>query len=278
MSQDTLSQITLNHMSMEIDIASILKEHHPKAAEYIAIYIVQQFYNQITSKLGEEADKRLFRRALDHAKFYTLQRLPELKSETEAALYFLLDEAERTGWFHSDFIGFDSLEELVLAAVDPESTPKSEVSDWNFIAKETIPAARSFGMDADTLFAANLQVKKLRGSVPIQRQILNELAMGDKTEEEARAEFRQVIEWVADPNITYTQFETNVGKREPAERLRAINVYDVAIPGGESWIVIPVETETEKRIVERMLNGRMNKKLRPLPWLVEKIQGLIRPI
>jgi hypothetical protein len=133
-------------------------------------------------------------------------------------------------------------------------------------------------MDADTLFAANLQVKKLRGSVPVQRQILNDLAMGDKTEEQAQAEFRQVIEWVADPNVTYTQFETNVGKREPVERLRAISVYDVSIPGGESWIVIPVETETERRIIERMLNGRMNKKLRALPWLVEKIQEIIKPI
>lgn len=267
----------MTHMNMEIDIGEILRVHHPKAPELIAIYVVQQFYNQIVSKLGEGADKRLYRRALDQAKFFAMQRLPELKSETEAALLYLLDEAERTGWFHSDFIGFDSLEELVLATVDPESTSKGEVSDLNFIAKETIPAARSFGIEADTLFAANLQVKKLRGSVPIQRQILNDLAMGDKTEEEAQAEFKQVIEWVADPNITYTQFETNIGKREPAERLRAINVYDVSIPGGESWFLVPVNTETDRRIIEKMLNGRMNRKLRTLPWLVEKIQGLIRP-
>jgi hypothetical protein len=183
----------------------------------------------------------------------------------------MLDEAERTGWMHSDFIGFDSLEDLLNNSIDPDSMGIGEVSDWKFVVQQMIPAARNFGVEPEQLFAASCQIKKLRGSVPTARQIIKDLEMGDITEKEAADSFKNVVEWVADPKVTFSQFETNIGKREPVEIKRIIDLYDVSIPGGEHWLVIKTETETERVIVEKILKKRIRSKPRALPWLIEQI-------
>jgi hypothetical protein len=149
---------------------------------------------------------------------------------------------------------------------------EGELSDWKFIANQLLPAARTFGWEPDELLAATCQTKKLRGAVPTWRQIINEMEMGDKEVEEAELELKSIVEWVADPRVTYRQFETNLGKRESPDVYRAIDVFEVALPGGDTWMVIPTNTETDKRIIERMLNHRMNRKPRAMPWLLDKIR------
>jgi hypothetical protein len=270
-----IEQITLAHMNMNIDVSTIIMEHKQGNEQVFAIWMVQLYYSNMLEALGEDATPYNKKRALDHAKFFTLQRLPDLKSMTEASFYFLLDEANKTGWFHEDHIGYDSLDELIANIVDSESMSKGEVSNWNFIANEMIPMAKHFGVTPDKLFSASCQIKKLRGSVPVCRQIKYELEMGDKTEAQAGKEFKAVIEWLADPKVTYTQFEILAGKQDPPEAKRAVSMYEVSIPGGTTWIVIPVETETDQRIIERMLRNRMVKKPRALPWLLEKINKIL---
>ena len=267
-----IEQITLSHMNEPIDMKERLMNHTGGNEQYLALWLVQEYFNIIDKELGKDADPRLRRRALDQSKYLAIQRLPDLAIEIEAGHIFLLDEAERTGWFHSDFFGWDTLEEMLASQIDPDSMVKSEVSDRLFVVKTLLPAARSFGMKPNKLLAATCQVKKLRRSVPTARQILEELEMGDKKPKEAEKEIKQLIEWVADARTTYTQFETNIGKREPPEAYRSINVFEVSLPGGEIWMVIPIKTETDKRIIDRMLNHRMKKKFRALPWILEELK------
>lgn len=268
-----IDKITLMHMEMKIDISKVVMQYRQGNEQLLAIYLIQQFYNETLEKLGPDATSRHYKqRALDTGKFFAIQRLPDLRSETEAGLYYLLDEAERTGWMHSDHFGYNSLSEMLLNMIDPESMAKGELSNWNFVARVMLPKARQIGIPSDRMLAASLQVKKLRESVPTCRRILREVEMGDKEPEEGDREFEAIVRWVADPKVTWTQFETNLGKREPPEVYRAINVYEVALPGGDTWLIIPTKTETDKRIVEKQLNHRMNKRHRAMPWLLDKIK------
>ena len=267
-----IEQITLHHMNMAIDIDELLMNRRPGDEQLLAIYIIQRFYNNIVTKLGDDATSYYKRRALDHAKLFAIQRLPDVKATADASFIYLIDEANRTGWFHSDHIGYDSIDELLASIVDSESTSESELSDWRFIAKQLLPAAKKFGISSDDLLAATCQVKKLRGAVPVWRQILGELETGDKEVDEAEEELKAIVGWVADPKITFQQFEIFAGKRESPDMLRAITVYDVSLPGGDTWMVIPVSTETDKRIVEKQLNHRMRKRPRAMPWLLNEIR------
>ncbi|MHA2201807.1 MAG: hypothetical protein ACXABN_18205, partial [Candidatus Thorarchaeota archaeon] len=224
-----IEQITLHHMNMDINIERLVMERRQGDEQLLAIWIIQRYYIGIVEKLGDDATKYYKRRALDHAKFFAIQRLPELKSLTDASFIYLIDEAKRTGWFHSDHIGYDSLDELLTSIVDSDSVSEGELSDWKFMANQLMPAAKQFGISPDELLAATCQVKKLRGAVPTCRQILYELEMGDKEVDEAEEEIKSVVKWVADPKITFRQFETNLGKREPPEVYRAIDVYEISL-------------------------------------------------
>jgi len=269
-----IEEITLADMNVTIDTNQLLTTDFPGRQQLFAIWLVQVNYGRIMSKIGKTEKRAYMQRALDQAKFFSIQQLPGLEDTAAGALTVLINEAQSTGWYTSDFFGYSDIEDFLSNVWEEATEGSSKKSDYTFIVQQLIPAAKEMGIKPGELLAASTQPKKLRQIVPTARQILQSSMDAEKK--------REGLEWllgmVADKDISVREVSRQVdeyrGKYTPIPEPMVGRKY--MVPGGKTWIVIQCEDGVEERAVEQLLQHRVTMYFTDLSQLFSSVAGMLK--
>lgn len=231
-----IESIHLDHMRLELSPGEILnKPESPQSAQYLALWVVQNYFWEHPIVKAGGKDRNKMQVALEQAKEHATRFfLENWKSLGERATIFILNDAQRTGWFSSSYFQYDSLESYIASRIDDSAEKSSSWWDYKFILEVLIPNAKAAGIDPRLLYAASGQVKKLRQFVPTAKAILKDANPGKE------AIMEHFVEMIADPDISPASFKNATdyyrGKiRPPDEHVIA---YQYNLPGNKAWFVI----------------------------------------
>lgn len=275
--EQVLEVIKISHMAIDIDVNSLLMDESHQSHVEFAVYLVQQFYKRFLIQYGEDKkmhakSKHEFElRCLDLAKWSATQRLPGLESLSQRALVFLLDEAERTGWYHS--MEYDTIEEYLASMLDAQDEDKGAFYELTFVTKTLLPAARRFQIDPGLLLGATLSARKFRASVPAAREILERQGAGIFTTEQAQESLKWLLTEAADPSVTSSQFREDVDafRGKVVERMEPLQAEKFFLRGDETWIVVKCQTDAHTRAIEQALGKLATIEMHSLDDLFDQV-------
>jgi hypothetical protein len=256
-----IEEITLAHMQVDIDPTDFLIGDKPFAGKRLAVWLVQQYYKfelERIMKFSSE-DKpmsdSILKRALAISKWHAVNQASNvLPNIVDASVLHLLDDAERSGWYHHVSDEFDTLEELLASIVEDaeEQTPK--FYNYSFIIKQILPMARSMDIDPDTILIASSQAKKVNILVPAARLLLD----GHRDETISTKKVKEDLGWMlklaADQSVPASQMKMEM------EKYRGIGGTNLPMQGNvfligkeRSLLVIETNTKREHKAVENAL-------------------------
>jgi hypothetical protein len=253
-----------------------LTETYPGADRELALGVVQGFYRKF--ELPEGTSLSVCRMALSRAKFMAIQRLEDgLPALVEAATVYLMDEAERTGWYHD--LEYDNLQELFAGMADAAEEGTGAWYDYHNIVKNILPAARKAEIDPHDLLLGSTQVRKLRGSVTLFNTLTEMMRNERITTTEGEETLREIVKDVADTSLSYPEmkekWDTWRGKK--IERPEPLPGFWIYLPGGGAWgIVITQGKSKEMAVVENGLRNLVNFKLTGLDFLINTVRGFFK--
>lgn len=286
--QDFIDTIQLFHVDGEtIDIGDIITEDGPQAHIKFALYLIQVQYRKIVASIvshdHKEPTRAMKERALLYARHATMSwLLRDGKGLIDRTTAYLMEEAERTGWFRSDYFSWDSIEEFVASCVDATEDDSSEHWAWLTFAKKIVPAAKAAGIETGLLMSSSLQVKKLRHSlVPAWNELEERMKLGAVSEDKGQDTFRWMLELAANPTVTYPQMKEEVDTwrgvtpklPEPLEGL------SVLVNENETIYLVVSKSRVEAHLVEMALRNKANLEvvgLKTFIKLTAKLMGAER--
>lgn len=263
--------VTMEDMSKEIDITHALVDEYPGAEIDLAVFLVQGYFKRIVEKLGPD-DKMLLGRALAYAKWYANRRLTQdLHDLIDRSTMFMLNEAENSGWYRE--LEYDNLTEF-LASIYESKEGMTEAYDWRFIVEKLVPAAEQAGVPIQTMMGASLQVKKLRGLVPATRELFARQEAKAIPPEEAQETLTNWLKEVANPKVTFSCFKEDIDawRGRSVDRAPAVQGYQILMPDGRWWVVVPTGGDAELAMVQQALRTRVDIKISNLSWLVKWVE------
>lgn len=272
-----VDNITLAHMGMEIDIDELLLEDYMGAERHLAVALVQGYYKRYLVTLGKDANTSLKQRALVNSKWQATTRLTqELPGLVERATVFVLDEAERTGWYRD--LEFDSLQELLASIYDDTEERSSAHYDFRFIVETLLPAAKSFGIDTAYLMGASVQTKKLRGTVPHARNLLEQNKTGKLSDQDVTKALNWMFGIVSDPKVSYTEMKEqfNVFEGKVISRDDPLTGYKMIVTGGQMWYVVVVDEDRKGSMLEQALRNRVDFELTGMDFLLHSVTAMFK--
>lgn len=272
-----VKSITLAHMEMDIDTEKLFLDDYPGAERHLAVYLVQGYYRRYLNGLGDNPKQVYLNKALTHSKWFTINRLTqELPGLIERTTVFMLDEAEREGWFAD--MEYENVSELLASMYDDSEASASEHSDYSFIVNTLIPTARSFNIDTDKVMGASVQTKKLRGMVPHVRELLHRQETSLISAEETAATLKWMFSQVADTDISYLQMKDafNEWHGKTKEMDKPLLGYQMIVSGEETWMLVPVHSEKERAMVEQALRNRVDFRLTGMDTALKMITDLFK--
>lgn len=277
-----VAELTLMDMKAKINTTHVLLDDYPHVHMDLSVRIVQGYYNRIVKDLGEDAeDVRLLQRALDHAKWFAINRLTtQFHDIIDRSTFYMLTEAEQTGWYRSDWFGHDDLQELLASIYDAAEEGSSSWYDWRFIVEQLVPACNRFGIPPGDLMSASCQIRKIRSMVKDARTILERHANKVITDEEAEAGLKFMLDLAKDPKISISKMREAVDRWQgrSIERPEPIEAHKFMIPGGNTWFVIETNSAIEETMVEQALRNRVDFKFAQLGVIVDKVRDLVKVV
>ncbi len=275
-----VDELTLLDMTATINTTRVLLDDYPSVHTDLSIRIVQGYYRRIMKDLGEDgAHQEHKKRALDTAKWFAINRLTtQFHDIIDRSTFYMLTEAEQTGWYRSDWFGHDELQELLASIYDATEEKSSAWYDWRFIVEQLVPACERFGIPPGDLMSASCQIRKIRSMVKDARIILERHANKAITDEEAEAGLKFMLDLAKNPKVSISHMREKVDawQGRSIERPEPIDSKKFMIPGGNTWFVIETNSAIEERMIEMALKNRASFKLTDLGWVVEEIRKMMK--
>lgn len=275
-----VDELTLMDMAAKINTTHVLLDDYPQVHIELSIRIVQGYYRRIIKDLGEDAAHQEHKkRALDTAKWFAINRLTtQFHDIIDRSTFYMLTEAEQTGWYRSDWFGHDELQELLASIYDATEEGSSTWYDWRFIVEQLVPACERFGIPPGDLMSASCQIRKIRSMVKDARTILERHANKVITDEEAEAGLKFMLDLAKDPKVSISRMREAVDKWQgrSIDRPEAIDSKKFMIPGGNTWYIIETTSAVEERMIEQALRNRADFKLTDLGWMVERVRKMVK--
>jgi hypothetical protein len=274
-----LEWITVEHMDKEIDIKQIIINDHGNQEGELCIFLTQAYYTHIIEEnagKGAKLNREGQERALSLAKWQTTRRVSSesdgLAGLVERAKFFMLNDAENTGWHHS--LEYDDVSDL-LASILEGKEGMNEAYDWRFIVEQLVPAAQQAKIPASMISMATQNVKKVRGLVPAARELLQRHERGEIEPEEAERTLQEWIKETVDDNVSYE------GLREKLDHWRGVAVqrdepfigYKILMPNGKFMLAIPTRNDRDVAIVEQSLRNKVDIRITGMDWLEKRISN-----
>lgn len=276
--QSEVSALTLRHMDMKIDIENLLLDDYDTAHIDLAILLTQGYYKRTIKLLGDDAGKKqLNNRALYTAKWFAINRLTtQFKGLIDRTTLFMLADAEESGWYRTDWFGYDDLLGLLSSIADATEEKASEYYDWNFIVGNLLPACQGFGIAPEQLMSASCNIKKLRGIVPAARELLDKNGNGTITDKKAREDIQWMLELASDIDVSYTVMRESIDTYRGKEinRIDPVAGERYILPQGKTLFVIEASSPVEERTIERALVNRVDFKTEDLGLLFSRAKQL----
>jgi|SRR3972149_3441611 len=272
----------INHISVnvveriEVDMDKVLRNDYESSHVDFAVAIVRAHYRGYVANInavflrehpGEEPPdltRALKHRALLYAKFgahtWLIQHAHDL---VDRSTTWLLDEAERTGWYRTDYFTWDKLSEMLADIIDAQTEGATQAYDWNTIATKILPAARQFGISPGLLLAATGQVGKLREMAPAYNELEQRMQAGHVTVEEGKERLEWMLTMAADRKISRAQMkeQLNVWRGRVVESIEPLAGWKIIVPSGdhlEEVFVIPTDgAQITSRMIENGLRNRV---------------------
>jgi hypothetical protein len=275
-----VDELTLMDMDAKINTTHILLDDYAQVHIDLSIRIVQGYYRRIIKDLGEDSvHQEHKKRALDTAKWFAINRLTtQFHDIIDRSTFYMLTEAEQTGWYRSDWFGHDELQELLASIYEATEEGTSPWYDWRFIVEQLVPAAEKFGIPPGDLMSASCQIRKIRGMVPEARNLLERHANEAITDEDAEAGLRFMLNLAKDPKVSISQMrdKVNVWQGRSIERPDPIESKKFMVPGGNTWFIIETNSAIEERMIEQALRNRATFRLTDLGWMVERVRKMVK--
>jgi hypothetical protein len=275
-----VDEVTLIDMAAKINTTHVLLDDYPQVHIDLSIKIVQGYYGRIIKDLGDDAARKEHKqRALDTAKWFAINRLTtQFHDIIDRSTFYMLTEAEQTGWYRSDWFGHDELKELLASIYDATEHGSSTWYDWRFIVEQLVPAAERFGIPPGDLMSASVQIRKIRSIVPDARNLLERHANDVVSDEEAEAGLRFMLDLAKDPKISNSLLREKIAKWQGRSfnRPDPINSHKFMIPSGHTWFIIETSSAVEESMIEQALRNRANFKLTDLGWMVDKVRRMVK--
>jgi hypothetical protein len=191
-------------------------------------------------------------------------------------------EAERSGWFRNDIVGWGELEDMVASTVDATEDDSSEHWAWLTFAKQIVPAAKAAGIETGLLLTSSTQVRKLRHHlVPAWNELSTRMHLGVITPEEGEKDLRWMLEMSANPGVTSSEM------KEQVDTWRGIQAHvpdplvglTVMVSDNDTIYIQVTRNRTEAHMIENALRNKVNFDvvgLKTFITLVTKLIGLER--
>lgn len=254
-----IDKITLNDMSVEYDLKSILLDNRDGAEREFACYLIQSYLRRRLESFEDKPDRRVQERVLTESKWFALNQLTtELPSLIDRTNLYMLMEADQTGWYRQ--MEYQDLTDLMYSMIDDLDPQSSESYDWKFVVEKLVPAARAFGIKPELLGNATHQISKLRLSVPAARVVLERHTAGDITDAQAREDLKWIVGSVADPRISVTKLRPELEHYRGIRQDADVNVKGhIYLTGNESAVMmIQIDTRLQLRVIEQRLRKRVD--------------------
>lgn len=266
-----------------IDISDIITDDGPQAHIKFAQYIIQVQYRKIVQSIvrhdHKEPTRAMKERALLYARHAAMSwLLKDGKGLIDRTTAFLMEEAERTGWFRSDYFSWDNIEEFVASCVDQTEDDSSEHWAWLTFAKKIVPAAKAAGIETGLLMSSSLQIKKLRHSlVPAWNELEERMKTGAVSEQKGEQDFRWMLELAANPTITYPQMKDEVDTwRGITPKLpEPLTGLSVLVNDTETLYLVVSRNRVEAHLVENALRNKANFEVVGLKSFIKLTSKLI---
>ena len=210
-----------------------------------------KIFAKIISSVISSNDASGLRRLNAEIKSWVIERVKTGKEQHERSLFFLLDDANRTGWYQ-DLNEMDSIEELLASKLEGLDDG-SEYSDYAYMLKTSVPiirqAAENKGTPPENLTGLITSASKSRVFVPLCRDLIptNGAALSDVNE----STLLKYAEMVTDPTISVMTFREEVskarGKFRGAPEPASVDKYDIS---GETWVLIRTTNDVQRRAIE----------------------------
>jgi len=269
---ESVEALSLADMQIKVDLPKVLRTPGPGRYKALALAYVQAYYWQMADLLGKEAHHSYYRQALVKAQFMVVRDAPTLIKDIEAGLIWLLDGANREGWFTE--LEYDDIEDMMVNAWEASDERTSTWRDYRTIVQIILPEAEKMGIPVPTLLNASQQIKKLRRSIPEIRDVI----YGSESSDTKRARMQYILEKAADPKITSGEFEKSMEQfqRRTYKAPEPINSWAFMLPGGKIWFVIPAEDQIEARAIQIVLERLGEVRDTPLPVLIEQVLSFMK--
>lgn len=213
-----IDNITLLHMGIEIDLNRLLTEDYPNAHIDFAILLIQKNYFRYIKEIekvsnGSSIPQYLKERAFLYSKLSATNWLVRHSKELmERSTAFLLEEAERTGWYRTDYFGYDTLLDFLASLSDAQEEGTSNAYYWNAFVTKVVPAAEKADIAPGQLLASSAQARKMHWLVTVYNNIERYMKTGAMTADQGEKEFVKFVEMAASSKVTSLEFEDNVEK------------------------------------------------------------------
>lgn len=258
-----LQEITILHMDLEVDIDKLMGGDYPERPMDFFLLGVKTFYKRYLTLLKPGEPKHLQQRALEYAKRDAIQDLfIHWDGVIDAAKVAALSEAENSGWYRSDWFGYEHVEDLINSIVtDRDSVSRSEINDWKIIVEKVLPQAKRQNIPVSMLMKATLHRKKFRTAVPAFNYILTELENGRLTPEYTKKAFISLLNDVVDEKKSVEDiFQKQQNIRNAvvaAPEILEGSAYSLPVrSGSDYWIVIPC-SDRERQAIEQLLRQKV---------------------
>lgn len=227
----------------QIDVRKLYTQDYPTAHIDLAILVVQSHYQTYIDNIiaifkkehpGEDVPKMhrdIKERALLYSHINAHQYLINHAHDViDRSTVWLLDIAERTGSFRSDFFNWDTLLEMLSHTADGLETGGGSAYQWNSIVTELLPAARQFDIDPALFLAATGAVGKLQDTVPAYHELKERMQAKQISLEEGADALKWMLSMAADPKTSRPLLN------EKLKRWRGIQSEKIPeIPG---WVIL----------------------------------------
>lgn len=260
---DDITLLSVEHAEVSID--RIITEDGPRAHIDFAIVLVRAFYNKWIKTIEGYGDKAIpaamRERCLLYAKVDAHQWLFTQGHElVDRATAFLMDEANRTGWFREDYFSWDRLEDMVASMVDQTTEGSGPWWQWLTFQNKIIPAARANGIEPGKLYSSAMQIRKARQLAPAWNELEARMKGGVITEEEGAETLRWMLGLAANRDVNSTQMETQVNewRGKVAEIPAPIRGMLVLLPKLNKRIFV---IETDNPVIEKLITNALRNKV-----------------
>jgi hypothetical protein len=265
--------------SRVVDIQRILVEDGPTAHIDFVVYLVQAQYQRYIKSIqkvdGPDVPREMMNRALIYSKWRTLEwLLQEGQGLIERSTAWLLDEATRVGWFHSDYFGWKDLEEMLATAVNAQEEGSSAYYDWLVFTNKIVPAAKKFDVDPGMLMSSATQIKKMRHQLlHAYNELEQKMKIGQITPEEGQEIFKWMMGLAADPKISNSRMkeELDAWRGIIYNQPPVMDGYVVIMPDGGEIRIIKTPEPVFGRVIDNALRNKVNLTTVGMKTLIELV-------